>query len=332
MSALLSIAPELRDQILHEVLFQPGRAPPKNPAASRDRKRRKFCEDSKCSDGHDIWVKQDGFFPTTTQTPPILLVNRQMYEEAAGILARRKLHYHLDIMYVKECGLWPTWLSVPRLAHHVESIHCQFRIFDPPPSVNPDWRNKRQFVGGDGGPPMVVWNFFALLKDYLRYGPSAFEGLVAQSSVFTVNRLILDVVPPPPGTKDDNLGFPRNRSAPDRHMLEAFARGRHAKYWPLPPEGCPHLMVAEKMGFFLASKIGALLSMYDDYGKCLYEHIGSIEIRVGGHQRRVFDLDELMGILPPTPIQEHSPEATAEKQKVFDEWRAATLLRRDAWQ
>lgn len=357
MASLLRLAPELRDMILQEVLFQTPREPPANPTSSQNRTRRRYSEDAKCSDGHDIWVEREPFFlaaaasssqtpsssspppPSNHQTPPVLLVNRQLYHEAAGILARRgrRLRYCLDVMYVKECGLWPTWLDLPRLARRVDEIHASFRVFDPPTDVDPDWRNRRQLVAnGDGGPPMLVWNFFALLKDYLRYGPSAFEALVARpppgtSGGFTVGRLVLDVLPPPPGTKDDSLGLPRGRLAADRHMLDAFARGRHAKYWPLPSDAFPHLMVAEKMAFFIASKIAGLLAMYDDYGRCLYEHVGAIEIRVAGSERRTFDLDELMGMLPPIPIQAHSPAATARKQKAFDEWKAATIASRATW-
>lgn len=351
MSVLLRIAPELRDMILKEVLFESPREPPTSPETSQNRTRRRYSEDAKCSDGHDIWVERTPYFaaaasssprsktPASTSPTSVLLVNRQLYHEASGILARRRLRYRLDVMYVKECGLWPTWLELPRLARRVDEIQATFRVFDPPADVNPDWRNPRQLVAGDGGPPMVVWNFFALLKDYLRYGPSAFEALVARpapasSEPFTVNRLVLDVLPPPPDSpaaKDDSLGFPRSRLAADRHMLDAFARGRHAKYWPLPTDAFPHLMVAEKMAFFIAAKIAGLLAMYDDYGRCLYEHVGSIEVRVAGHPRRTFDLDELMGMLPPTPIQAHSPAATARKQKAFDEWKAATLARRAAW-
>ncbi|KAM0280579.1 hypothetical protein ACHAQH_004024 [Verticillium albo-atrum] len=330
MVGLLSIAPELRDLILEEVLRLPEREAPANPSASQDRKRRKYRDDMRCSDGHDIWVKQKSFLAAAQETPAIMLVNRQLHDEAIAVLARTKMHYRLDVMYVKECGLWPTWLSVPRLAHHVESIYVQFRIFDPPANVNDDWRNPRQFLGGDGVPPMIVWNFFAMIKDYLLHGPTAFESIVATKSSFSVKTLILDFLPPPQGTKDDNLGFPSGSSQGAR--LERFVASRMANHrWPVPPDGQEHTMPAEKLAILIAGRLSSLLSRYEDHGAPLFHRIGSIDIRVGGETRRLFDLDELLDMIPTRPIKGRTSGETVRLQKEFDDWKATISKKRKTW-
>lgn len=334
MATLMTIAPELRDQILEEVLFIPERKPPESPSASQARTRRMYAGDPvECFDGHDIWVPQEPFLHRGDVGPPsVLLVNRQLYHEGKAILrkAKRKAHYRLDVMYVKDCGLWPTWLSVPRIAHHADSIDVQLRVFDPPDYVDPERRNPRQFISGDlVGLPMIVWNFFALLKDYLCYGPSAFEAVVDRPSAFSVKHLILDILPPPAGTLDDNLSFPP--SSPQGVLLEAFERSKVSEHWPRPLAKETHLMVAEKLAYFVASKIGGLLSRYEDHGRALYENIGSIDIRVDGVSRRLFDLDELMGIIPTRPFLGRNPSSQAKKKQKFEEWKAATWVKRKSW-
>ncbi|KAL2757264.1 hypothetical protein ACRALDRAFT_1060666 [Sodiomyces alcalophilus JCM 7366] len=332
MPSLMTIAPELRDQVLKEVLFPPEREPPDSPAASQDRVRRVYSGDTTdYHDGHDIWVPRTPLVAPDQHPRAILLVNRQLYHEGSALLARaagRKTPHRLDVMYVKECGLWPTWLSVvPRAARHIDTLHVQFRIFDPPGDVDPVRRNPRQFVTRNvGGEPLAVWNLFALLSDYIGHGPTAFEPRVGPPCPHTVGKLVLDVAVPPPGTVDDNMGF--SRDSPQTVVLEAFAKNDISKHWPRPPRGQTHRMVAEKMAYLVAGKIGALLSMYEDYGAPLYEHIGSIDICVDGQSRRLFDLDELMHIIPTRPFAAHSAKSRAQKQRQFDEWKSKTWAKR----
>ncbi|CAH0038573.1 unnamed protein product [Clonostachys solani] len=67
-------------------------------------------------------------------TLPLLLVNRQVYEEVKAISCRLSTDYYVDIMVVKKSGLWPTW-SIPVLpqTQYIDSINCTLRIFDPVP-------------------------------------------------------------------------------------------------------------------------------------------------------------------------------------------------------
>lgn len=332
----MTIPPELRDQILRDVLFPPEHEPPDSPAVSQDRVRRVYSGDTvDYRDGHDIWVPRTPVAAAEPHWRAVLLVNRQLHDEGSALLARaaerRSLH-RLDVMYVKECGLWPTWLSVvpPRAARHIDTLHVQFRIFDPPDDVDPARRNPHQFVTRNvGGEPLAVWNFFALLSDYISHGPTAFERHVGPPSPHTVKRLILDVAVPPPGTVDDNIGF--SRDSPQTIVLEAFEKNVISQHWPRPPGGQTNRMVAEKMAYLVAGKIGALLSMYEDYGAPLYEHIGSIDICVHGESRRLFDLDELMHIIPTRPFAAHSAKSRAQKERQFDEWKARTWAKRRAW-
>ncbi|CCF32991.1 hypothetical protein CH063_00898 [Colletotrichum higginsianum] len=340
---LLSIPREIRDLILDEVVFLPDRPPPLNPSVSQDRKRREY-KGQGFFDGHDIWVeKQIRAPPSGSPNNAILLVNRQLHYEAKTLLASKGTHCRLDVMYVKECGLWPTWLAVPRSTRHADSVHVQFRIFDPPADVNPDWKNEQQFRGGDGGPPFIVWNFYAMLSGYLRYGPTAFSSVVADPSNFTIKRLVIDVLPPPPEEKHDRLvsgSSARRPAALDMFerfntlVMDAEKRERKGITWPRPPEGKESLIPAEKLAFFMCCQIGGLLSMYRDwadFGAVLYEGIGSIEIRVNGEPRRYFDLDDMLDGLPIQPIAAWNEKEQQKRQKRFDDWKAQATATRRSW-
>ncbi|UQC86028.1 uncharacterized protein CLUP02_11527 [Colletotrichum lupini] len=339
---LLSIPREIRDLILGECIFLPDRQPPPNPSVSQDRKRREY-KGKGFFDGHDIWVeKKIRSPPSGSPNTNIFLVNRQIHAEAKALLATRGTHCRLDVMYVKECGLWPTWLAVPRATRHADSVRVQFRIFDPPSDVNPDWKNEEQFRGGSGGPPFIVWNFYAMLSGYLQYGPTAFSSIVADPAKFTIKNLVLDVLPPPPGQKHDRLvsgGAPR---PPAHDMFERFttmvmdAEKRESRgiTWPRPPQGKEHLIPVEKLAFFMCCQIGGLLSMYRDwadFGAALYEGIGTIQIRVNGELRRHFDLDEMLARLPIQPIAAWNEKEQQKRQKRFDDWKAQAITTRQGW-
>ncbi|KAG7105728.1 hypothetical protein HYQ44_015186 [Verticillium longisporum] len=282
MAGLLSIAPELRDLILEEVLRLPEREAPVDPSASQDRKRRKYRDDMRCSDGHDIWVKEKNFLAAAQKTPAIMLVNRQLHAEAAAVIARTKTHYRLDVIF--ESSILP----------------------------------------------QMSTNFFAMMKDYLLHGPTAFESLVATKNSFSVKTLILDILPPPPGTKDDNLGFPPGSAQGSR--LERFVASRMASHrWPIPPEGLEHTMPAEKLAIFIAGRLSSLLSRHEDYGAPVFHRVGSIDIRVGGETRRLFDLDELLDMIPTRPIKAKTPEETLKQQKTIDDWKATMSKKRKTW-
>ncbi|KAL0938325.1 uncharacterized protein CTRU02_204935 [Colletotrichum truncatum] len=338
---LLSIPREIRDLILDQVIFLPDRDPPQNPSTSQNRKRREY-KGKGFSDGHDIWVErpQNPAPPAGSPNTAILLVNQQLHDEAKALIASKGTHCRLDVMYVKECGLWPTWLAVPRTTRHADSVHVQFRIFDPPADVHPDWKNEEQFRGGDGGPPFIVWNFYAMLSGYLRYGPTAFSSVVADSSDFTIRKLIIDVIAPPMNEKHDRLVPGSTRRALDlfegfTHMvMDAESREKRGITWPRPPEGKEYLIPAEKLAFFMCSQIGGLLSMYRDwadYGAALYEGIGSIQIRVNGELRRDFDMDEMLARLPIQPITAWDEKERKRRQKSFDEWKAQATTVRQRW-
>ncbi|KAG7059482.1 hypothetical protein JMJ77_0006844 [Colletotrichum scovillei] len=329
---LLSIPREIRDLILGECIFLSDRQPPPNPSVSQDRKRREY-KGKGFFDGHDIWVeKKVRSPPSGSPNTNIFLVNRQIHAEAKALLATRGTHCRLDVIM---------WL-VADLARHADSVRVQFRIFDPPSDVNPDWKNEEQFRGGSGGPPFIVWNFYAMLSGYLQYGPTAFSSIVADPAKFTIKNLVLDVLPPPPGQKHDRLvsgGAPR---PPAHDMFERFttmvmdAEKRESRgiTWPRPPQGKEHLIPAEKLAFFMCCQIGGLLSMYRDwadFGAALYEGIGTIQIRVNGELRRHFDLDEMLARLPIQPIAAWNEKEQQKRQKRFDDWKAQAITTRQGW-
>ncbi|KAF8453433.1 hypothetical protein BGX38DRAFT_1051185, partial [Terfezia claveryi] len=99
----------------------------------------------------------------------LLLTSRQLYIETKDILSRSASAntYLLDVIFANERALCPTWLCIPRLTTRVDTVRSNFRIIG-------GW----EFEDGGGasavqtgGPPNILWAFYALLERFLRCGP-----------------------------------------------------------------------------------------------------------------------------------------------------------------
>ncbi|CRK15151.1 hypothetical protein BN1708_011371, partial [Verticillium longisporum] len=90
-------------------------------------------------------------------------------------------------------------------------------------------------------------------------------------------------------------------------------------------------MPAEKLAIFIAGRLSSLLSRHEDYGAPVFHRVGSIDIRVGGETRRLFDLDELLDMIPTRPIKAKTPEETLKQQKTIDDWKATMSKKRKTW-
>ncbi|CRJ88207.1 hypothetical protein BN1723_001534 [Verticillium longisporum] len=78
-------------------------------------------------------------------------------------------------------------------------------------------------------------------------------------------------------------------------------------------------------------RLSSLLSRHEDYGAPVFHRVGSIDIRVGGETRRLFDLDELLDMIPTRPIKAKTPEETLKQQKTIDDWKATMSKKRKTW-
>jgi hypothetical protein len=186
-AAFLTIPREIRDKILAEVLSSDVRPAPAGPSSSLNRQKRMRWSERPWSfraTPYHIFCGADERLAEAT--PALFFVNRQLYAETQPCLTLFGLHQRLDVMFVRECGLWPTWMSLPGVARHVDSVYVQFRIFDPPSDVNPTWKLPAWYRPARVGLPMIVWNFNALLSGYLLHGPTAFAGGLCYDADFTL--------------------------------------------------------------------------------------------------------------------------------------------------
>lgn len=132
----LSLPLEIRYGIYRWVICSATKPPP-SPARDRPNRRR-------LPDGSR---DTRGIFHRTPDNPALslLLVNMQVNEEVSNFLVYLTTsNYHVDIMCVKESGLWPTWSVPPPLpgkgafpapTQYVDSVYATLRIFNPPKSM-----------------------------------------------------------------------------------------------------------------------------------------------------------------------------------------------------
>ncbi|KAF6816731.1 hypothetical protein CPLU01_13786 [Colletotrichum plurivorum] len=170
MATLLSLPRELRDEIFLFALPD-DRPAPESPAASLDRVELSHADIG----GQQFYARRTSIFVEKKQPaifPSLLLVNKQIHAEVLPLIQQHDANLVLDIMYVKEWGWWPTWLSSPYLRRaHFSTLYVQIRIFDPPEDVPRSWGRGRYFFRGDYGStdrgPMEghdvggsIWDFF----------------------------------------------------------------------------------------------------------------------------------------------------------------------------
>ncbi|KAI1014478.1 hypothetical protein LB504_012081 [Fusarium proliferatum] len=104
----------------------------------------------------------------------LLLVSKQFYVEVQDIMRRLPNNYHVDIMFVKNYGLWPTL----------------------------------NFSGGDGGPGGGVIAFYELLVSVIQHGPG-YIGL-PNNQRFIINEIEVNVVAPTDGATHAKLSCREN--------------------------------------------------------------------------------------------------------------------------
>ncbi|KAK3379051.1 hypothetical protein B0T24DRAFT_610601 [Lasiosphaeria ovina] len=273
--------------------------------------------------------------PAANPALPLLLANRQLHDETLDTLrrafpasSRPSVVYTADIVYLTDYTLWPTWLSVPARAPHVDTVHAQFRIFGCPAAHRLDEPPRGMFSGGAGGPPPVVWPFYHLLVGSMTSGRHAPCGLP-----FAANRLVLDFLPAPqPGGL-----LPLGR-------VVGFGRAAANAGGPLPPEnvsegfglrraleaqcrGDPGIEAAARLMTFVVNQLEHLSRLNDsvfEYGKKLHENIGVIEVRLDGKLHETIDLGQCLANMQPW-----TPSYARDKWNAsFLPWRREVLARR----
>ncbi|KAH7148177.1 hypothetical protein EDB81DRAFT_882620 [Dactylonectria macrodidyma] len=167
MATLLSLPRQIRDQILREAIFI-HHPLPASPSVSQDRIFLRNTVDPYWAHETIIYVEK-GLICNTQLA--ILRTNRQLRTETEDLLRGLEgTPYRLDIMFVKECGMLPTWLSFPGRRRHINTVHAQVRIFNPPEDIRPEWLESAHFQGDSDRSAQTCWNIIFLLTVYLLNG------------------------------------------------------------------------------------------------------------------------------------------------------------------
>ena len=340
---LTDIAPELLDAILEHVLLD-QRAPPESIESVADLRQPL----SRTNDRGQPRVYLVG--GCTANATGIQSTSRALAvatKAAVGRLsAAHKLTFVVDVMFVYERELWVTWLSLPIVTRHIDTLNVTLRVAANGHKSR-EWVDKStgevyqvisELQHDVTGVPLFVWKFSHLLLSFLTRGPP----------LDLAERKL--VVPPP----DKHLTMTRiniNVKALDNTRLapestssrRQWLRARPGSYQPVETredvlELHKLVMRPEWMAEILAGHHGmdALLQLEDPApGFAVYGHVGeSISFFVDGEQFKRFDISRnFSGLFPPESDSSYYSsgfwEFSAEERPVkFRAWWKETLLQR----
>ncbi|XXG97469.1 hypothetical protein Hte_003771 [Hypoxylon texense] len=312
---------ELRDLIYTFVCHAVRDQPHPSTCQKEDRK---ICErqDSLAPMARDrVWFERR---PIQSPLLSLLLVNRQVHREAKDVLRGigDSPNCVLDIMFLKDEALWPTWLSIPKLQRNLGTVYTQIRIFHVPDHLRMD--NAGNLYGSeDPGPPPIVWLFYHLLASFLQNGPLVVNG-DNDSGDFTVQTLVLDFLP-----------ASENGILPLASFIQYFkevddmsaSTGSDCDWTRIALD--ESVLAAEYLAHFIRALLLRLLNLGPltmKYGKILYENVGDIEIWVDGRLKWCLDIPKLF----PGVVFNHGASTThrLKDEQRFMHWKETTSVRR----
>ncbi|KAI0385559.1 hypothetical protein F5Y04DRAFT_187948 [Hypomontagnella monticulosa] len=318
---LLNLPQELRDQIFTLVCLA-AREPP-HPSTCRIEHRR-TCEEydfSRAPIARDrVWFERRAL-----ENPmlSLLLVNHQVHQEAQDVLRRISdpPNYAIDVMFLKDGTLWPTWLSVPKLRRNLGNMYAQFRVFCPPNYLQ-TLHTDDPYGSEDPGPPPIVWLFYHLLSGFLRNGPLALDRNEDDGG-FTVQHLILDFLP---ASEKGILPF----ASFIQYFKEVDDMVAPSDVGNNPTRGADEsLLAAEYFAHFIRALLLRLLNLKPTamkYGRILYENVGDIEIRIDGQFKWRLGIPEMLSKL--SFGDNLGPSRVVTPEQRFWHWKQVALARR----
>ncbi|KAM0327580.1 hypothetical protein ACHAQA_005873 [Verticillium albo-atrum] len=228
----------------------------------------------------------------------LLQTSRQLRIDTHKCLAlpRKRVH-HLDVLFVNDGGLWPTWLSQPGPARHVDMLHAQFRVeeLSKDKDVASTWK-KIQWGNGRGSGKKAALTFGRLITSYLQSGPTLPPFSTYDSRAEnTIGRLVLDVPLAPEAEDGSSPVIPR--FAGERYLFGAPGRfvarreDGQLEWVRSREEADPRRLPAEKLAYFMRLELIRILKCRHFTHEILYDGIGVMEIRVDGELRWLVDTE-----------------------------------------
>jgi len=170
MPSLLELPEELQDQIIEYVLLGEHFVPPNVASAKQHHGAGpRYCATRR--------IVLSGLVPPEANATSLLLTCRQLNQQTITSIARlfpEGVSYRLDVMIVDEHQLWPTWTSVPASTQHIRNLTVSFRILGA--------SEYSGFTGDCGGLPGMMYAFYSLCEDILRYSVVVQDAAYANGS------------------------------------------------------------------------------------------------------------------------------------------------------
>ncbi|KAI8711240.1 hypothetical protein NCS52_01499900 [Fusarium sp. LHS14.1] len=297
--SLSQLPRETRQKIFDLAIGSPAR-PPASPSVTQHARSRGIRD-------RGTWC-----IPPENPALSLLLVNRQTNDEVRKVLDFMTADYYVDIMYVKNYGLWPTW-HIPILPQtkHIKSINATFRLFDPTDDLDPRFRDSIDFCGGDGGPEGAAWTFYYLLIDVLQKGP----GDLGNFDEYFIEEITINVLEPTDGAAHKSIACGDRELELGNKRRRRFSRNLFSDE-TINPE--------ERLAMYIANNLGTILNLdyhTTNYGMTVWEHVmGGIVLNLSGSKYRQFEMEVL--------IESHrirdwgmTPEYIAERKEKYERWR-----------
>ncbi|KAF4458679.1 hypothetical protein FALBO_14579 [Fusarium albosuccineum] len=290
--------------------------PPASPSVTQDGRERMSTD---AFDGGGIWNLKP-----KNPALGLLLVTKQFHDEVQHVQNHITTDYYVDIMFVKDFGLWPTW-TVPVLPknQYINSIDATFRIFDPADDLDNRFQHSLDFRGGCGGPETAIWSFYSLLTNVMEMGP----GFLERKADFVVKNIKINVLTPTDGAAHYSLAY--KDMLPEEISKEEKRRRRRVRGLSRD-ESTP---AEERLTEYITNGLSMVLHIgYHTmrYGMILWESIQeSIVISTNGKEHRRFDVEKLVQDYDPRYWGE-TPEFIVDRRDKYRQWREWLDVRRQA--
>ncbi|VUC25619.1 unnamed protein product [Clonostachys rosea] len=201
---------------------------------------------------------------------------------------------YVDIMFVKSCGLWPSWhIPGPLASPYIDSVEATIRLFEPTKDLDPSFSGSMRSGKDVRGPPSAVWDFYKMLVAlFVKPGfPFREDSLTLENFEpnYVVRELTIDILAPTDGYPHRSVIFSETQLTGGVELGEGviFGSDHDAK----PPEF--------RLATFLGWYFNFLYRVRRDteYWAIIYECVTDrIVFRVNGIDYDVYNIDTMIEV------------------------------------
>ncbi|CAH0021450.1 unnamed protein product [Clonostachys rhizophaga] len=313
--AFLKIPREIRLTILTLVICSPVDRPKAPSEAQRGRRELR----------QKAWLGYAWMASAICSALSLMLVNKQVNIETRHVIKHARTNYHVDVMFLKDYGLWTTW-SIPALprTQYIESVHATFRIFEPE-GLNKRFRRSMDFGHNSIGPPWSSWYLYQMSMSLLRAGPGyiyssrRWDYKRNATSQYIVINIIIDILAPSDGAEHKSI-MVNNEDYEER--LEWFSDYIDDNNL-IPMEN--------RLAIYMCNSLNTLLTLaYHslNYAALVYEGLQEkIQVLVNGRLFGQFNIEEMEANISMQYFGE-TPDRIVERKEKYEKWKAWLVERR----